>query len=164
MWIVAAVLLLLIPTAAEAADVTVRVRGLSLPDVRTRLVGASGGPAGLFAGGQSFEADFLGLTLEAAQGPDVLSLVLETVALPSGSEVTLDGTLGGAPFKAKWRRDRRDRLDVALRGVPVPERTALLDLARTLLERGVAKLRIDYALADRRVQLEFEEEPFPAPR
>lgn len=87
--------------APPEGTLRVRVRPAALGDVEARLLGEDG----LLRGIQRFDAEFEGLTLQAEEGRRLRALLREVARAPWDSELTLEGTVDGAPFAIEIEKD-----------------------------------------------------------
>lgn len=102
-----------------------------------------------------------GLVLKVEDAPAVLGLVRDSTSLPDRSEVQLQGTMGARPFKVTLERARDQRLKLELRGVSIADNRPMLELLHHLVDKHAIKVKLDYLLGERRVELEFEEGAAP---
>ncbi len=105
-------------------------------------------------------------TLTASEAPDLVALALACTALPARSQVTILGSLAGAPVKVKIERDKGGRLEVQLRGVPFADRARLFAVAETFLAKGAHDVRVEGPVAGRNIEARFRDrvpEPMAIP-
>jgi len=90
----------------------VRVLPATLALAREKLLGKQG----LVTRGQRFEAEFEALLLAVEDVDPLVDLLRAALPARPRSELQLDGTLGGRPFKAKLTVDREGRGRLGLEG------------------------------------------------
>ncbi len=147
---IGAVALLVVVAALGAADAstTMKMAGANPTDARTAL---------RFYGWKPLDVAFERMVVRAAETPDLLRLIEDAAALPSGSQVTFSGAVESAPFSAKVEKSRSGHAEVKLKGLAFTDPRQMLDLVGNLAARGVTEVRLKGRLGDRRVRLELDE-------
>jgi hypothetical protein len=113
-----------------------------LAAVRARLVA----PNGTLLIAPESNVDLDAGAMAAAEGPDLVALALACATMPARTQVTILGTMTGAPVKAKIERDKGGRLEVQLRGIPFADRARLLEVTEAFLAKGANDVRVGATL------------------
>ncbi len=101
------------------------------------------------------KAEFLDLTVPAADSPKLLDLVRSLVKLPPGSEVTIQGTIGDQPFEVKVDI-KEDKTEVDIDGLAFSSRQAVESLLSDLRKQGIAEVTMQGFIDGRKVEAEFQ--------
>ena len=136
--------------------------GAGLGVVRSRLIA----PDGTLQVALGSNVDIDAGTMTAAEAPDLVALALACTAMPARTQVTILGSLAGAPVKVKIERDKSGRLEVQLRGVPFTDRARLFAVAETFLAKGAYDIRVEGPVAGRNIEARIRDrvpEPLAIP-
>ena len=134
----------------------VRVKPATLGDVEARLLGDDDG---LFHGLQRFDAEFEELALRADEGQRLRAFLPEIARAPWDSELTLEGTIDGAPFTIKMERDDEGRVSGSLEGLVFDSSGRARDFVASFVPAGpTAKLTLDGYAGGRRIRVTLEPE------
>lgn len=138
--------------ASPEGVLRVRVKPATLGDVEARLLGDDG----LFRGLQRFDAEFDGLALRADEGQRLRAFLPEIARAPWDSELTLEGTIDGAPFTIKMERDDEGCVSGSLEGLVFDSSGRARDFIASFVP--TAKLTLDGYAGGRRIRVTLEPE------
>ena len=127
--------------------------------METRLIGEE---KGLFVHWRRFDAEFEGLILQGEEGTRLRALLPGMADAARDSELSLEGTLDGAPFTIEMERDEKGRLSGSVEGMVfagTSEARAFVEVVRV---RGIrpgsalGRLTLDGYADGRRIRVALE--------
>lgn len=127
--------------ASAGAGHDVTLRNSSLGEVQAALFGAAG-DGGLVGRGERFEVTFERMKLAGHEVPHLLAIIQAAITLPARSEITLEGRVDHAGFKATVEKNRKGRAKVRMTGLAFADREQVIGFVSALTQRGADECRV----------------------
>ena len=145
---------LLFATAATA-HVVIHVKGEGVPPQEAEQV-LFNPQNGLALGNAPFKAEFKGLSLTQKDEQALLNDIRGLNQIPEGSQVKLQGTIDGEPFKAAVK-NHKGELDVKLKGIRFGSQQEAQAFVDSLQQGGADRIKVKGTIDGQRFTARFDD-------